>query len=247
LIPLTTEVQWDNEPGEAKGGAMSQCKPYGDPKRACVMVIGHDPRLQNSNTEASCAFFLDYLDKQPRSNKASEKRKCELAKAVVSYVRYLVGASLPLEDMYFTNLCNTFLDRSISKGTVLIPNELANRGVEEIEKAISRGSFKVILVMAPQVFYHLIRTGFVADSNKNLERSFSPSPSAIEKRDYKPSSKSPFLKVCGEIYHHRNDSIPIIPILHVKQWPLNAKMEPHYGSLMCNAAKNARCCLDLEV
>ena len=40
---------------------MRNCKPYGDPATAKVLVVGHDPRLHRSKAEAQCAFFMDYL------------------------------------------------------------------------------------------------------------------------------------------------------------------------------------------
>ncbi len=42
---------------------MKSVKPFGDPKKATILVIGHDPRLQTSFAEAETAFFMDLLEK----------------------------------------------------------------------------------------------------------------------------------------------------------------------------------------
>ncbi|MBI4295177.1 MAG: hypothetical protein HY669_03320 [Chloroflexi bacterium] len=215
------------------------CNPYGDPKRAKVFVIGHDPRLRQGKAEAKYAFFLEYLER-PYPSSASERRKYDLACAAIDYIKHLSGAFLSLNDMYFTNLCNEFLERPSGGGIVLIRNEVANRGIEEIDKALSLGAFKVILPMSPQVFYHLVRTGFVSNRDENL-RTFleraRPKPEASERGACEPVGKSPFLLVCGRMYHHRNDLTPVIPIIHVKQWPLKAKMQA-FCAPMKMAARN---------
>jgi len=54
-----------------------------------------------------------------------------------------------LEQMYFTNLCSEILDHPSSGGTVLIRDDVADRGIQAIENALSLGSFKVILPMSP--------------------------------------------------------------------------------------------------
>ena len=38
---------------------------------------------------------------------------------------------------------------------------------------------------------------------------------------YVTSGKASFLEVCGRLFHHRG--IPLVPIVHVKQWPLKAR------------------------
>jgi len=224
---------------------MSACKPYGDTATARLMVIGHDPRLHLGKAEAKYAFFLDYLER-PIPLIRSERRKYEFASAVVRYVRFLAGFSIPITDQYFTNLCNEFINGPIYSGTVLIPDDFADTGIRAIEDTLNRGSFKVILAMTPQVFYHLARTGFVNNSDDRVipfYRNARPSFAAMNKKAYVPTAKSPFLAVCGLKFHHRNDNIPVVPIVHAKQWPLNARMNPHYGSLMEMAAKNVRNCI----
>jgi hypothetical protein len=130
------------------------------------------------------AVFLSKYDLVPTHG--PEKRKYGLARAVVDYVSTLAGFSIPLENLYVTNLCNEFLPSTQGKGTVLIPDAQAKQGVQEICAAIDRGHFKVIIPTSCQVFYHFCRLGF--------------------------------LDVGGKKFHH--DGIPVVPVLHVKQWPL---------------------------
>ncbi len=224
---------------------MNACKPFGDAGKAKILVIGHDPKLQRSDAQAQYAFFLDYLQRPPPIL-PSERRKYDFASAVVRYTNYLAGTNLLLKDMLFTNLCNEFLERPIGRGTVLITDDAADRGIQAIKSMLRGGSFKLILSMTPQVFYHLARTGFITHLNENLSEFFKraqPRLSARERKAYVPSGQSPFLLVCGRIYNYRRDQTPIIPVVHVKQWPLNAKMEPHYGLLMKGAATNAKALL----
>jgi hypothetical protein len=224
---------------------MDSCRPFGNTGKARILVIGHDPRLQRSDAQAQYAFFLNHLE-QPRPTRPSERHKYDFAFSVVNYVQYLGGPSVTLEDMFFTNLCNEFLKRPIAGGTVLITDNAAERGAQAIEGILSRRSFKVILSMAPQVLYHLVRLGFVANPDENLLaflRTARPSQAAIARKAYVPVGRSPFLRVCGKKYYHRSDGVPLIPVVHVKQWPLNERMEPHYGSLMRMAATNTKACL----
>jgi len=224
---------------------MDACRPFGSIDKARILVIGHDPRLQRSDTQAQYAFFLNYLEKPPPT-RPSERHKYDFASSVVNYVRYLGGLSVSLEDMFFTNLCNEFLEHPIDGGTVLITDEAAEKGTQAIEGILSGRSLKVILPMAPQVLYHLVRLGFVANPDENLLtflRRAQPSPAAAVKKSYVPVGPNPFLMVCGRKYYHRGDGVPIIPVVHVKQWPLNNRMEPHYGSLMRIAATNVKDCL----
>jgi hypothetical protein len=203
---------------------MRTVESFGDLDTAIILVIGHDPRLQRSQTEAKVAFFLDYLTR-PRPQSRSEVRKYDLAQAVWDYVNELAGYDVPLAELYVTNLCTEFLPHTPGSGTVLIPDDQAQRGVEQIAQIVADGHFKVILPMAVQPFYHLCRLGFV-DEDSELVRRFvagaRPRASKAEQGIYVQSGKAPFLAVCGLRFHHRG--VPVVPILHVKQWPLKARM-----------------------
>ncbi len=199
---------------------MTTVQPFGDPKRASIFVIGHDPRLQRSKAEAQFAFFFEYLlEKRPTSR--SEVQKYDLAKKVWDYMIHLAGREVPLESLYVTNLCNEFLPPTNERGTVLIPDGLAEQGLSSIEQAIAQGQFRVILPMSQQVNYHLARLGFLDEKNERTQafvKGASPKPG---QGVYVSTGKAPFLKMCGQRFHHQG--APVIPILHVKQWAMQGK------------------------
>jgi hypothetical protein len=201
---------------------MGETKPFGNRTIASILIIGHDPRLQHSRAEAETAFYLDYLAR-PRPNRGSETRKYELAQALLNYVSDLAGRRLAVESLFVTNLCNEFLDRPAVAGTILIPDEYARRGVERIAEHVTHGEFRLIVPMAHQTFYNLCRLGFV-DERSDLVQSFvqqsTPRATAASLGIYQPTTAGAFLSVCGQLFHHR--ATPIVPILHVKQWPLRS-------------------------
>lgn len=204
---------------------MSNVQPYGDLNLATILIIDHDPRLQNSMAEAEKAFFFEYLERFPaRPTYGPDTRKYDLAHAVWDYVNELADRCIPLEQFFVTNLCNEFLPSSQGRGTVLIPDKLAERGVNEIRQIVSNGNFRLILPMSVQVFYHLCRLGFIDEDDETILtfiHKARPVDSKVDQGVYKTNGIAPFLDVCGKLFHHRG--IPLIPIVHVKQWPLKAR------------------------
>jgi len=203
---------------------MPQTSPFGEPGKATLLVIGHDPRLQHSAAEASTAFFFDYLTR-PRPTWGPEASKYDLAQAVWDYISDLAGRRVELDELMVTNLCNEFLPHAPGSGTVLIPDDTARDGVRAIEEILVAGRFRVIVPMAVQVFYHLCRLAFV-DDELELVKAFvagaSPRPEEAARGLYRPVGRSPFLAVCGRCFHHRG--VPVVPVVHVKQWPLKARL-----------------------
>ena len=164
------------------------------------------------------------------------KSKSELAAATVEYVRELTGGQVALGEMYFTNLCNEFLPHAQKGGTVLIPDETADRGIADIERALNDGKPQVIIPMSLQVFYHLARSGFVAMEQGERERFLrkaAPNPSAQDRGAYASTGRAPFLAVCGRRFSHTD--VPVVPVLHVKSWSSRRHREA-YESAMQNAA-----------
>jgi hypothetical protein len=49
-----------------------------------------------------------------------------------------------------------------------------------------------------------------------------PRASKAEQGTHVQSGKAPFLAVCGQRFHHRG--VPVVPIVHVKSWPLKPRM-----------------------
>jgi hypothetical protein len=211
---------------------MSTVKPFGDINSATILIIGHDPRLQRSQAEAETAFFLDYLAR-PRPAHRAEARKYGLARAVWEYVNSLAGRHVPLADLYVTNLCNEFLDHTPDSGTVLIPDDVAKRGVEQIAQIVAAGHFRCILPMAVQPFYHLCHWGFIDEGDSESIVQFvagaRPRASKAAQGIYKQTGNAPFLPVCGRQFHHRG--VPLVPIVHVKQWPLKPGMVRYTESM----------------
>lgn len=204
---------------------MSSTKPFGNLKTATILVIGHDPRLQKSLAEAEKAFFFDYLEKyDERPTYGPDASKYDLAHAVWNYVNYLTDQKVPLENLFVTNLCNEFLPPSPGSGTVLIPDEQARSGVEMIQSTLTQGNFHLILPMAVQTFYHLCRLGFLDEDDERITtftNKAQPSSAKVDQGVYRTKGTAPFLDVCGNRFHH--NGIPVVPIVHVKQWPLTKR------------------------
>jgi hypothetical protein len=224
---------------------MSTAQPFGQLDSAAILVIGHDPRLQRSQTEAEYAFFMAYLTR-PRPVQRSEQRKYDLAQAVVDYVSELAGRPVALDELYVTNLCNEFLPHTPGSGTVFIPDEQARRGVEEITGTVAAGHFQLILPMSQQTFYNLCRLGFVDDRSELVApfiREARPNQAKTEQGLYASVGRAPFLAVCGQRFHHCG--IPVVPVLHVKQWPRLPTLPSlaRYRLLMVNAEKEVRAIL----
>jgi len=217
-----------------------ECRPFGDPATARVFVIGHDPRLQKSDAQAATVFFLDYLE-AGRPTKRSEAAKYDLGSATVQYIEHLTGGKVPVSEMYFTNLCNEFLARPDKGGTVLIPDEVADRGIAAIEKALMRGEPQVIVPMSLQVSYHLARSGFVSMTEERREAFLSkaaPKPAYAERGAYVQSRSRTFLEVCGRQFLH--GSIAVVPVVHVKAWPLRGPFKAYESAMQAAAAKIQR-------
>lgn len=224
---------------DVKPKAMKTAKPFGDVNTATILIIGHDPRLQRSQAEAEYVFFFDYLVR-PRLSVRSEAKKYDLAQAVHKYINSLAGRTVSFEELYVTNLCNEFLEHKSGSGTVLIPEHLARRGVEQIAQIVADGHFKVILPMAVQPFYHLCRLGSVEGDSELVARFMAeacPHVFKAEQGIYEPTGKAPFLAVCGEKFSYCG--VPVVPIVHVKQWPLQQRMVK-YVKPMQNAKQNIR-------
>ncbi|MDY6917480.1 MAG: hypothetical protein SVP26_05980 [Chloroflexota bacterium] len=218
-----------------------QCKPYGNPATAKVFVIGHDPTLQTSPTVADYAFFIDYIMK-PRPTLKAERTKHDFALGTYIYIKALCGRSISFEDMYFTNLCNRSLDHE-NKGMILIDKRIAGQGIQEIEATLREGSFQVILPMSQQVSYHLANCNFVKEASSDRLVTFlkksQPKPEQAKQGVYAPVGAEAFVDVCGNTYTHRG-GVPVVPILHVKQWLNGFTISPKYFEPMSRAGKNVR-------
>lgn len=211
-------------------------KPYGNPSVSKVLVIGHDPRLQESSTLAEFAFFADYYFKKvPKGRR--ELAKYNLASSVFQYVAWLTSHKYRSTEVLVTNLCNVGLPRTTKNSTVLIPEVDANRGLGEITSILNAGKFEVIFAMSQQVNYWLHRLSF-CNVNKDFLSSAAPRQAAAAKGAYSPRETSAFTKICGR--RHEAIGVPLYPILHVKQYPLRGNLKKAYESRLVQVVNDLK-------
>jgi len=204
-------------------------KPFcaGDLANARVLVIGHDPRLQVSDTLAQYAFFADYFFR-PRPNHRSEAAKYDLARATYGYIGELTGNRYAANQLVLTNLCNVGLPHAPKGRTVLIPEERAKEGIESIRILLDQSQVEIVFAMSLQVNYWLQKLGFYPSVTEFLHKA-APKTSGLSSKPpyYKAQQDKAFQLVCGRTYAANRRRV--IPILHVKQWPLKAGYMAAYG------------------
>jgi hypothetical protein len=203
-------------------------KPYGDPARASVLLIGHDPRLQQSDTVAPYSLFADYHFR-PKPTKGSESAKYDLAAAVFGMVGWLTGDGVRADEVVVTNLCNQTLPHAPKGRTVLIPEAQAACGIAELHSLLSGSSIRVIIAMSQQVNYWLQLLGFCAANPAFLEAA-QPSASGVanDLPFYQQRKPGAFTIVCGR-RHEGPGGVPVFPVVHVKSWPLEGPFLNAYG------------------
>lgn len=191
---------------------------------ARVLVIGHDPKLQNSDTTAEYSLFANYYFSPEPKNKA-EKSKQDLAKAVFEQVLYITNNSIKPEQVYVTNLCNSNLPRAPRGKTVLIPEIKAREGIMNIKKIIEDNpTIEYIFPMSQQVNYWLQKLNFYHGVDDFIESS-EPIENGTNNIEpfYRAKKGRSFLTVCGNRYKVQNGEQTVIPILHVKNFPLKGR------------------------
>ena len=196
-------------------------KPSGTPK---ALVIGHDPRLQESDTIAPYALFADYYF-NPIPTKPSEKRKYGLAKVTYDQITYITNSKIKPDTIYITNLCNYPLSHAPKRKMVYIPKDKAQEGLDNIIKILAElPTIEYIFPMSSQVNYWLQKLGFY-DSNDSFIARSEPREKGIkfDPSYFAPKYSRTFLLICGNIYSPIGRQQKIIPILHSKQFPLNKK------------------------
>jgi len=203
---------------------MLETKPFGDRSKARVLVIGHDPRLQRSDTIAEYCFFADYFFGGIPAEK-SELKKYELAGSVFSYARWLTSDIYTVDEFILTNLCNKALEHTPKGKIVFIPEECAKEGLETIREILESSRIEIILAMSEQVNYWLQKLQFYSSGDDYLGQS-EPKSQAAEQGYYEPVGRSPFLKICGNKY--LAEGIALFPVLHVKQYPLKGHIKANY-------------------
>ena len=206
---------------------MAECKDW-DPNEELkippeVLLIGHDPLLQKSDTKADYALFSNYYFCEELKN--SSEKKYGLAAKSFGQILDITKGRYKAEEIYVTNLCNEFLEHAPKGKTVLIPEPIAKKGYERIVKIISQyKTIEYIFPMSQQVNYWLQYFGLYNADTDFLNEAKPKQKGIDNKPPYYEAVKqtnAPFLKVCGNVYS-LNTGQKLIPILHTKQYGLKA-------------------------
>lgn len=214
----------------ARGDEVTRC--WGSPETARVLVIGHDPRLQDSSTLADYCFFSDYYFRD-KPTVRSELAKYQLAEALFVCIRDLTGGRTSDEELLVTNLCNQALPSPVGRRTVLLPRREVERGLRDLRALLTGSQISLILAMSQQVNYWLQVLGFYPADALFVEES---TPKEIGTRSdppyYEPSRPGAFKRICGKEFI-ADGQYSLFPILHVKSYPLKGKFglyEPNYAA-----------------
>lgn len=200
-----------------------------------ALLIGHDPRLQQSDTQAEYVLFANYYFDKTIKGRAF-KSKYGLAASAFNQITNITNGKIKPEEIYITNLCNSALPHAPKGKTVYIPEEKAIPGVENIKRIIEENqSIEYIFPMSLQVNYWLHKLGLYYSNDEFIEKS-TPKTIGVQIKPpyYEPNGKSPFLMICGNRYRVTGGTQDVIPILHAKCFPLNEQFkayEPAYENI----------------
>ncbi len=197
-------------------------KDYKPAKPAKVLIIGHDPTLQKTDTQAEYAFFADYYFREEPKQK-SENKKYQLAKKTFDQILDLTDGKYGADEIYITNLCNKTLPHV--KGTVRIPKKEADEGVARVKKILSENpTIQYVFAMSLQVNYWLQELGLYNSHDGFLEDT-RPKENDVKVQGFKANKGRTFLRICGKRFGINGfDNVLIIPVLHTKQYPLAGRM-----------------------
>lgn len=193
-----------------------------------ALLIGHDPRLQCSDTQAEYAFFANYYFDTTISDRYY-KSKQGLAASAFNQISHITKGKIKPEEIYITNLCNSALPHAPKGKTVYIPEDKARAGVENIRRIIGENpGIEFIFPMSLQVNYWLQKLGLYDSGNEFLEKSSPKSKGILNTPPYYEASKQrTFLMICGNKYPLNDSSQVIIPILHAKCFPLKNRFRAY--------------------
>lgn len=199
----------------------------GDLKQSKVLVIGHDPRLQKSYTQASYTLFADYFFK-PIPTKKNELAKYKLAEATFGYITYLSSYKYRADQIVLTNLCNSALPHAPKGKTVHIPETEAENGVKKILEILEQSNIEVVFAMSQQVNYWLQNFKLCTIVDKFIDLA-EPNQRGFEHNPpyYMPKQSKAFQIICGKSLKISNTCC-LIPILHIKNWPLRGNFVNPY-------------------
>jgi len=199
---------------------------FGFSEKAKVLVIGHDPRLLKSLTLADHSFFANYFFK-PIPTKRNEYAKYKLAEAVYSYIHFITNYKYKSDELYITNLCNDALP-PVKNKTVYISKEKAEKGLLEIKNVLAESKIELIFAMSQQVNYWMQKLDFYNSNNDFLKKA-EPKLRGVNANPpyYLTRESEAFRLICAKKYKV-DEKHTLIPILHVKNWPLKSSFERVY-------------------
>ena len=199
-----------------------ETKIWGNPEKAKILVIGHDPGLQSSQTIAEYSLFTDYHFR-PQPSQKRELAKYRLAQKTYDCIKELTMTRYSDDEVLVTNLCNEVLTSSPPHKINYIPLREAREGLEAIRVLLKDSSVKLIFPMSQQVNYWLQKLGFY-DTNTTFVEKSEPKKIGVNNKPpyYMPSKPGAFKEICGNKYLVNNQYY-LFPILHVKTYPLTGK------------------------
>jgi hypothetical protein len=203
---------------------------WGNIERAKVLVIGHDPRLQRSDTIADYAFFANHYTEKPKPSRAN-KSKYNLAKSTFHQIFDLTNNLYQVNDFYITNLCNEELPHAPKGKTVYIPEEVAKAGLDRIKSLLIRGNIEIVFPTSLQVNYWLQKLGFYQSPNDEFILKAEPKQIGVNNSPpyYVPNKEKAFQIICGSIFNSFNNKHKVIPILHPKTYSFISNFNEVYG------------------
>jgi hypothetical protein len=195
-----------------------------------VLVIGHDPRLRESEALAQHAFFADFFFR-PIPTRRSELAKYNLARAIYAYIGELTSYRYVARELLLTNLCSAHLPHAPKGKVVLIPRQHAEHGLAEIRGIIQKADFDVVFAMSEQVNYWLYALGFCNPRADFLQMA-EPKPRGLasEPPYYEPQVPKAFQLIAFR-RHETVAGIPLYPIVHVRHWPFRGPFRDAYSKL----------------
>ncbi len=155
--------------------------------------------------------------------------KYNLAKAVFNYISNLTSFRYTADQIVLTNLCNNALPHAPKGKTVYIPESEARIGICTIQNILIQSCIEVIFAMSAQVNYWLQKLGFYPAVTEFLS-SAEPKAKGVNYTPpyYEAKTGRAFTHICGRRYT-KDNNLSIIPVLHVKNWPLRGPFAQVYS------------------
>lgn len=205
-------------------------KDWLDINKAKVLVIGHDPRLQKSDTIAEYALFANYYTGNPKPERFN-KSKYNLAKSTFHQIFELTNNRYKEDEIYITNLCNEELPHAPKGKTVYISEEVALDGINRIKSLLLKSKIEYVFPTSLQVNYWMQKLEFYHSPSKEFLMKAAPKKTGAENSPpfYLPKEEKAFQLICGNIYNSYDNRHKVIPILHPKNYSLILRFKETYG------------------